>query len=367
MNTPARIWAAAEARAPGGAGRGGNCPAGGLPAPGPLLTLRRSPAGAGNAPGGVIARPVPVIAILPPMKAQRRHELQTNTLARNIGGAPEWLRQNATTMILVVAAAVLGYSIFRFRANARVQRQLTAVQSLATLRGKVHSIGEVYAQMSMSDMQRAELRAGMTEEAQTAFDAVTSNTDDSEAALRAMAYLEHGNLNWTLANLPALPASATQPALAVREPAQDLLDAAASDYQHVVDHYPDQTMAKASALFGLAAVAENQRDFDGATKHYQQIVDDASLPQMLRDSAKQRMHELDSLRRPQFFGVYPRPTPSTRPTSGPAGPSPFVPAPTGLGPPAPGAEEPPTLLQGPLQLGPSVPPTTTEPAGPSGP
>jgi hypothetical protein len=248
------------------------------------------------------------------MKAERRHQLQANTLAAGLGGFPEWLRQNAWRIVIVLAVAVLAYSAVQFRNNARIRRELDAAQSLTMLRQRVRAIsGRFYnPQQGMSEQELAAQRNGLADSAQSMFDQVIADTDESQPALRAQAYLLHAELNWTLANLPNLPASTTQPALRVPQSPGELLVAAAHDYQQVIDDYPEQTLARASALFGLAAIAEDHGAFGPAAQQYQQIMKDDTLPQSLRDAAKSRLAQIATMRKPVFFGFYP---PTTQPTT----------------------------------------------------
>jgi hypothetical protein len=248
------------------------------------------------------------------MKAERRHQLQTNTLAASLGGFPEWLRQNVWRIVIVVAVAVLAYSAVQFRNNARVRREMDAAQSLTMLRQRVRAINSYYFNptQAMSEQELAAQRNGLADSAQSMFDEVIADTDEAEPALRAQAYLLHAELNWTLANLPTLPASTTQPSLRVPQSQPELLAAAAHDYQLVIDDYPEQTLARASALFGLAAIAEDRAAFREAAQQYQQIMNDDTLPQSLRGAAKSRLAQVATMRKPVFFGFYP---PATQPTT----------------------------------------------------
>jgi tetratricopeptide (TPR) repeat protein len=322
------------------------------------------------------------------MKPERRHELQTNTLAASLGGMPEWLRQNALRIVIILAIALLTYSAVQFRNNSRLRRQADAAQSLTTLRQRVRAISAIYYDQSqaMTQQELALRRDGYADSAQSTFDEVIADTDESDPAFRAQAYLLHGDLNWTLANLPMLPAAATQPSLRVRQSSQELLDGAARDYQRVIDDYPEQTLARDSALFGLAAVAEDRAAFDDAAQRYQQIMNDDSFPQSLRDAAKTKLADLDKMRKPIYFGLYPRPT--TQPTTLAAqSPSPQSPGPQpgaipsaeesgalppGIAAPAgPGPTTEPDFMQPQPLLGPAVPipsspsnePATTNPTG----
>src|SRR5262245_41078060 len=69
-----------------------------------------------------------------PMKAQRRHELQANELARQLETFPETLKRHAGTIMLVISVALVIFFLVRYRRQAAESRAVTLGNSLATAR-----------------------------------------------------------------------------------------------------------------------------------------------------------------------------------------------------------------------------------------
>src|SRR3954454_22620972 len=73
--------------------------------------------------------------ILPdPMKAQRRHQLQANELARQLETFPETLKRNASTILLVITACVVVFFVVRYRRAAAENRQVNLANALLNAR-----------------------------------------------------------------------------------------------------------------------------------------------------------------------------------------------------------------------------------------
>ena len=87
-----------------------------------------------------------------------------------------------------------------------------------------------------------------------------------------------------------------------------LTDADAA-YTEILSKYADQKDAVANALLGLAAIAENRRDFAKAGEWYGRVNADASLRNEYHQIAKSRLAMLDDLKKPYALA---------KPTSQPA-------------------------------------------------
>ena len=62
------------------------------------------------------------------MKAQRRHELQTNTLAERLSNLPEFWNKHGTKVLLVLVAIALVIVLIRYRISSARQATLTAAR-----------------------------------------------------------------------------------------------------------------------------------------------------------------------------------------------------------------------------------------------
>ena len=111
----------------------------------------------------------------------------------------------------------------------------------------------------------------------------------------ANVYLLRGDLNWDLANFPAIPGADTQPSLDV--PNRDgLLEKAAASYGQVLDSTLGANLDDVFyARTGLAAIAENQAQWDKAKLQYQAIIDASNMTAGYKAYAKERIERLPEI------------------------------------------------------------------------
>jgi TolA-binding protein len=144
-------------------------------------------------------------------------------------------------------------------------------------------------------------------------DSIQTVLDESDnPTLKAQALLARGDLYWTAANLPPIQGAATQPSLQLPQSNDELLKQAETSYQQILKEYPGEKRVVASAEFGLAAIRENQRQFDDAEKIYKGIIDSSS-DAMYKDLATTRLGLLEKAKLPVYLG-------STQPST----PTPFL-------------------------------------------
>lgn len=202
------------------------------------------------------------------MKAERRHELETNDLARKIVQLPNYWKQYGTRIVVgvVVVAAVallINYRIQSSRAN-----RASAQNAVTVARQEIAELANLSSFMAPSP-EMAVRRQQLIVNAQQAIDTVAERSD--EERMLAEAAVLRGDLYWTVANLTPLPGAATQPSLQVEPKPDAALAEAASSYRQVLERWPNQKLAAVTARFGLAAVAENQGKWDEASEQYQAI------------------------------------------------------------------------------------------------
>jgi tetratricopeptide (TPR) repeat protein len=242
------------------------------------------------------------------MKAQRRHDLQTNSLARFMDNLPEFLKLHGNKVLLGVIFIALLVVLLRYRASSAEQRGEAVAVSLANAR---NGISELRRSDPMNPpMQQASERKSVLAAARDSIQAVLDESDDP--ALKAHALLARGDLFWTAANLPPLPGASTQPSLQLPQSSDELLKQSESAYEQVIKEYPNEKRVVATAQFGLAAIREDQRRFDDAEKIYQGIIDADSDP-LFKDLATTRLSLLEKAKTPVYLG-------STQPTK----PTPFL-------------------------------------------
>jgi tetratricopeptide (TPR) repeat protein len=246
------------------------------------------------------------------MKAERRHELKQNTLARGIENLPEASRQHGSRVLVGVLVALLVVFLIRQRITSSREAATRAAWSLDSARA---AIGQIDEAIDFGGAQNpagmAKLRQDVYQRSTDALQTVLDATDDPR--LLAEARLARGDLNWKLANFPDVPGAQTQPALQFARSREDLLKTAADSYLNVVEDPAAPPESMRTARLGLAAVYENRKEWDKARAEYQKIVNDNAVPKAFKDLAVERLNNLDQVQRPPLLAS-PSTAESTLPT-----------------------------------------------------
>ncbi len=247
------------------------------------------------------------------MKAERRHELKTNTLAQGLEGLPEFWRQYGTKVLLAVVAVLAIILFIRFQRTSAQQQQQLAGESYAN------------ALSAIDTLRNPGLPAEQRRQVQDTADAALRQVleDSKDEVLRANALLAQGDLFWHLTHTPELPGAATQPAQS-RQPApqtrDELLDRAKRAYEAVTQAPGAKQGTLYSALMSLAAIAEEQGKWDEAAAQYDKIINNPTLPDSFKGEARLRKGDLDTLAKPALIGKAPVRTPD-EPGLDPLGPA----------------------------------------------
>jgi hypothetical protein len=193
---------------------------------------------------------------------------------------------------------------------------------------------------------------------------VLESSDDPRSV--AEARILQGDLNWHLAAMPQPPGATTRPELGLARTDEQLLQAAADAYQAAVEERGAPHESIVTARLGLAAIAENRRQFDAAKDQYQKVLDDAATPKPLKDLAAANISRLETLRKPPLLAP-----PATSPATSPFGAT--QPATTQSGIPHPSSTQsasqptPPTASTAPATTptpSNTPPPSTPQPTAP---
>jgi len=230
------------------------------------------------------------------MKSERRRELRQNALIWHLQGLPEKIKQYQSQISLVLIVIALGIVLIQYRMRS-AQERLEAAQGAVALAtqdlDQLRSVLGPFRDSAMAMRQREDWYADGIQQTEDAL----QKAPDSQRYLKSHALLMKGDLSFEMSNLPELPGASTQPALRTAESVDDLLSAASDAYSQALQTYPDIPTVAVSARFGLAAVAENQSNWDVARQQYQAIISgDASQP--YKDYAKKRMDLLEQLAKP---------------------------------------------------------------------
>jgi len=249
------------------------------------------------------------------MKAQRRHALQTNSLAQSMENLPEFMKLHGNKVLLGVIFIALVIVLIRYRASSAEQRTEAVAMSLGNARNGITELRRadpMSAPMQVAS-QRKQVLSAARDSIQTVLDESTDNS------LKAQALLARGDLFWVAANLPPIPGAATQPSLQMTQSNDDLLKQSEESYQQVIKQYPTERPATA-AQFGLAAIRENQKQFDDAEKIYNGIIS-ASADPMFKDLATSRLALLEKAKTPVYIGSTEVRTPTPFLTTKPSAPT----------------------------------------------
>ena len=250
------------------------------------------------------------------MKAERRHELQTNTLALWLRWkAPELWAKYGTHILLGIIIVMLGIVLIRHLMNKPVEEANRASDYLTSAR-------EGIRELSDGVKSPGEARGVLTQIQQ-------AMEQSKRPEIQSEAQLALGDYYWALFNSPMPLGADTRPVEVPTETPQEILDKAQAAYEASMKEGWSRPYVNARARFGLAAVAE-ARAFDAmrkagfkvvdvgafwdkAKEQYQAIVNDPTTPQELKDEAKWRLDQLKEANRPIWVAT---PPPSTA-TSGP--------------------------------------------------
>lgn len=263
------------------------------------------------------------------MKAERRHDLKTNALARGVEGAPDLWREYGSRFLLIVLVAAIVFLLVRWWNENKANQARMVAESIETANNTVHDLGilPIEAGAGLPASQVAQNRQNLVQQAEESINKVLNTTKDPKTL--ANAYLARGDLNWTLANFPELPGAATLPSQLQISDHNALAEQARSSYQKVLEPPYSSSMADVFyARMGLAAIAENLGQWDQAKEQYQAIKDGAAMPDSFKQIASGRLANLSKVQTPVLLVPPPEVSPAAAATM-PAT------APAVLGPPLP--------------------------------
>ncbi len=280
------------------------------------------------------------------MKAERRHELQDNSLAKVLATPTSASRRFGGMALMVLLAAAVAFLLIRYRINSSREGRRLAAENLSAARNNIRQLGQLEF-FPVPAQQKLSYRKQWAADAASSIDQVAGATRDPK--LQAEALIARGDLNWALATMPELPGAATQPMLRYDGDRNALLGAAEAAYGEVLTQYADQKPSGVAANLGLAAVAEQLGNWDRASSCYDAVANDATIAAAFRTQARLRLQQLPLYRQPVLLAAA-----TTRPQ--PAGsPAAVV--------PVPGFErEPATTTTRTTAAPPTSPPATSLPA-----
>jgi hypothetical protein len=248
------------------------------------------------------------------MKADRRHELQTNSLALWFTlKLPEIWQQYGSHILVGLILAVAAFWVIRWRMQAPIIAREQASQLLSQVEGDLEAAANY--RISVASLSNNPTIIG---------EAINLSEDKD---IRALAYILLGEYHWLSVNMPN--------GLSTSRPTSSLI---AESYQRAETAFTtaiksgtEQPQYLARAYFGRAKVAE-QRAFDqalagAATRpvenplwaqakaDYEAVVNNPNIFQPIRDQAQDRIRLLEMMQQPVWIVEE---APTTRPTTEPA-------------------------------------------------
>lgn len=255
------------------------------------------------------------------MKAERRHDLKTNALARGVEGAPDLWREYGSRILLMVLVAAIVFLLVKYWNDKKARDAATLIESMETATSSVRQLGvlplEIQAGGSATDV--AENRQKITQQAEQAINFVLNSSKDPKQL--ANAYLARGDLNWTLASFPTVPGAETLPATLQLPNRDTFVEQARSSYAKILEPaFSGSTADVFYARMGLAAIAENGGQWDQAKAQYQAISGGKDMPESFKDIAAARLKMLPKYQSPALLVAPPvvvvPPPVSTQTTTG---------------------------------------------------
>jgi hypothetical protein len=257
------------------------------------------------------------------MKAERRHELQQNSLALWIRWrAPVLWEQYGTRILLGIIVISLGVVLIRWRLNAPIEAANRAAETLA-------EVNETIRSLAQADGRQL---PGNTHNVPSDLRKAAEITDDPKLVTEA--HLLEAEYYWALLNFPD-PGASTQPAFRSELSHDELLNKAEAACQAALKIEKSQPLQAARAHLTLAAIAKTRAaELDRANKyrtpsdknpywasakeHYEAVAKNEAVLDILRDEATQSIRLLTILQEPVWLEP---PQPDTRPAATQLGPA----------------------------------------------
>jgi len=215
------------------------------------------------------------------MKSTRRHELQENVLAIEIGRIAEFLKKRGNylaTGLLVVALIVFGFVFLGRRAQSK--------------------------RLDLQHQWDVALTGSLKPEEKTSRLTALAEQRDNER-IAALANVE---LGYEMASRALASNNAAE--------RRELLNQAARWYQLAIGEFPKQDLAVAKAHFGMAKLRETVGDFKAAAAEYQKVNEITSVSGYpVHQLAELALLQLKTLQSPVRMVTT---APATQPTTAPA-------------------------------------------------
>ncbi len=197
------------------------------------------------------------------MKSEHRHELKTNELAQLIAKAPQWAKDNRTTIIYVSVFVVLlvAYSFwFNYKKN------VTTTRDQIQLTGLVNQLNRSKSNILTSQSQGFDSSYNLLQIAQSFQDFAGNTKNNNMAALALIKRAEALRMELHYRMETVEKANLTTQ-----------INDAKQSYTQAIEKAPTDPALIAAARFGLGLCEEELGNFEQAKQIYTQIVEDPAL------------------------------------------------------------------------------------------
>ena len=251
------------------------------------------------------------------MKSEHRHELKTNDLAKSLLTFGDYVKEYGGRVALGVAIVILVAVLINNRIASSRKLAQDLKDDLAYCRSQIDRLTNVsvsFGRLSVVPEQVKDVRGKLNH--------ILDESSDKQ--VRAEALVARGDYAWGMATFPELNIPTSQPSLLKPDGERpELLKEARDAYNTVLSDYSDQKIPALSARFGLAAVAEQGRDFAEARKQYEAVRSAQGVPEILVNLADFKLKSLEQIQKPILVGAVPEkpeiePLPTSLPTSLPS-------------------------------------------------
>jgi hypothetical protein len=271
------------------------------------------------------------------MKAERRHELQENSLIRGVRNFPEFWRAYGSKILLGIILILLAILLIRMWINKRADARRAMAEDLYGGRAMLENLRH-QQEIAPEDPRMARMNpdavgmkpeqvAQKRRETWTRVDAAVANVlqNSSDAAQLAEAKLLKADLNYHFGLLATLgQVSGANKDRGIEETPEQYFDRAGQNYTEVINQAAAiQPRQVAAARLGMAAVHENRKQFAEARALYE-LVQKEGPDDVSRMQAANHLHVLAMIKPDQYISTQTLsdiPPPARKPTSLPTQPT----------------------------------------------
>jgi hypothetical protein len=237
------------------------------------------------------------------MKSERRHELQTNSLALWLRWkGPEYWEKHGSKVLLVLVLIALGVVLIKWRIEAPKTAAIQAGNELAAAR----SLLQDFRLRMISNADAGDIPVHVK----------NALVLSDKPEVQAQAYNLRGEYEWILATAP--PESTSRPTTAIEQAQAEHLKSAQDDYEKTLSVKDAPADLLATAQISLGKIEEQlggeemskagqkltpgaEAHFAKAKQHYDAVINSPNMLQLQKEFARVYATELEKLQKPVWI------------------------------------------------------------------